>query len=195
MITYETHARKLIVNGYMVTPIVPYSKRPAFGRGWQLLENLNPDPMEYKNCGIGIVCGVGPNPVYAIDIDVVDQGAVSNISTEIVRMLGNIPVRVGRAPKQTFLYRGAGEYHKVCSENYSIGKIERLGKGQHFVAFGIHPDAKVPYTWVGPSPIDVPVSSLPEVPESFISSLNDSYAEYADIMGYDKIKGATVTLS
>jgi len=45
--------------------------------------------------------------------------------------------------------------------------VEFLGRGQQFVAFGVHPGTQKPYYWPdGDSPLDVPLSDLPEISEA-----------------------------
>jgi hypothetical protein len=85
--------------------------------------------------------------------------------------LGITPlVRVGRAPKVLLCYRSDIALKKIKTGRLLFGNgdaalVEALGKGQQFVAFGIHPTTKQPYRWLGPSPLDVAAVDLPAVAE------------------------------
>ncbi len=161
MITYGSHAKKLIDNGYYIIPIIPNSKRPAI-RDWTNPENYNPDPATHQNCGIGIICGYGEHPVYGVDIDITDEG-LSAIAMKA-------PLRVGRPPKKLFVFGGqtAGTA-KRASKRYDCGRIEVIGAGCQFVAFGIHPDTQRPYSWPGSSLLDVPAAALPLLPDLLVT--------------------------
>jgi len=45
----------------------------------------------------------------------------------------------------------------------TTAKLEILGEGQEFVAFGIHPDTMQPFAWPKVSPLDVPLAELPTI--------------------------------
>jgi len=56
-------------------------------------------------------------------------------------------------------------------------KLEFLGDGQQYAAFGIHPDTQQPYTWRGGEPGTVPRSALPEIDEASARALINAAAE------------------
>ena len=67
--------QKLIDNGYYIVPIAKGQKRPAVSK-WQDLRISSVDeikPYTDKGCGIGILTGIGPHAVAAIDIDSKDS--------------------------------------------------------------------------------------------------------------------------
>jgi RecA-family ATPase len=168
MITYGSHAKKLIDNGYYIIPIVPNLKRPAI-RDWTNPENYNSDPAKYQNCGIGIICGYGGYPVYGVDVDVTDE--------ELSAIDLSAPLRVGLPPKKLFVFRGpTAGIAKRASKRYDCGRIEVIGAGCQFVAFGIHPDARRPYSWPGSSPLDVPAAALPLLPD-----VGEIFARYENV--------------
>lgn len=174
MITYGEHAKKLIDNGYYVIPIVSRDKRPAI-KDWTNPENYNPDPDKYKNCGIGIICGYGENPVYGIDIDVYDKPISDSISL-------SAPCRIGKQPKALYVFRGpTAGVHKRQSAEYECGKIEAIGAGNQFVAFGIHPDVKRPYSWPEKSILDIPAKDLPLLPD--VQEIFSRYESLCDMLG------------
>lgn len=106
--------------------------------------------------GIGIVCGVGETPVIGIDIDVTDDRLSQRIMALAEETLGPAPVRTGRWPKTLLPYQldvlsGPVTWRKF---RFRIDGVEHLvevrGKGQQFVAVGVHPATGEPYTWNGP---------------------------------------------
>ena len=98
------------------------------------------------------------------------------------RHLGDTPLRrVGRAPKVLLVYRPApgSDLRKRTihlppfeDEDGSLvpQRVELLGRGQQFVAFGTHPDTGDRYAWgedgEGPSLLDVSPEETPEVDDA-----------------------------
>lgn len=103
----------------------------------------------------------------AIDIDVDDQLLVNSIIAQTRIELGNSPFeRIGRKPRCMLIYRAKGARigkRKISFRHRgSSFEIEILGHGQQFVAYGIHPDTKAKYRWVGRyNPANTPVRELP----------------------------------
>lgn len=108
--------------------------------------------------GVGIVCG----EVFAVDIDVTDSILAAKIRQMVHASFGPAPVRIGRPPKSLLVYRCTDEIKKHRLDFMgSDGKkhaIEILGKGQQFVAHGMHPCGK-PYSWENAE------STLPDITE------------------------------
>ena len=92
------------------------------------------------------------------------------------RELGVTPLRrVGQPPKRLLVYRAAGEpFRKAQTPELWKGdlkaKVEVLGHGQQFVAFGIHPDTGQPYAWDGPTPETMPLAELPAVTQEQVAA-------------------------
>src|SRR4051812_19870027 len=105
---------------------------------WKTLKNV----AAFTN--LGIACGA----VVAPDIDVYEAALADAIEALAVEMLGSTSLRrVGQEPKRLLLYRAAGgPIRKAQTPELLKGdlkaKVEVLGQGQQFVAFGIHPDTK-----------------------------------------------------
>ena len=178
---YEKYAQQLIDNGYQVVPIYPGTKRPV-GDDW--IKKLNRPPQDHAGCGIGIVCGVGENPVYAVDIDVTDQDFNKLIGSNFDAAA---PVRVGKYPKRVLLFRGPAGLRKITSAGYDVGKLECLGDGQQFVAFGIHPVTKKEYSWGEKSPLNTPTFELPELPSyDIVARVAKEFSESAELFGFKK---------
>jgi hypothetical protein len=115
---------------------------------------------------LGIACGV----IACVDIDVYDVDLAERVEALARQLLGSTAlVRVGQWPKRALVYRIAGgPLAKVQTPEFLKGefkaKVEVLGQGQQFVAFGIHPATRAPYEWAGVTPETLPAAELPTVP-------------------------------
>lgn len=118
----------------------------------------------------GLLCG----DLVAIDIDVPVPELAGQVEALASAMVGPSPLRrVGRAPKVLFCYRAEAPMRKASTPELFMPdgtkcQVEILGEGQQFVAFGIHPDTRAPYTWSHASPEAVALSALPVVAEGGI---------------------------
>lgn len=149
---YGQYAPKLIEFGYWPVPLYPSKKNP-YGNGWNKHDEPL-DPVRYSGCDVGILCGVGDYPVYAIDIDVRDKTVTYDIIMYIKKLLDtpNIFVRVGMKPKALIPVRMRSQgMPKRLSTKFDCGQVEILGYGQQFKCFGIHPDTGEPYKWASPN--------------------------------------------
>ena len=187
---------ELWVNGYRPVAVCNFDsdrlrspgKRPV-GLGWQQRARLaTPEaavmPALPHGCNSGLLC----DGLRALDIDFGDVETSAALSLLAFRMLGQTILRTRRTSgKVLLLYRAAlGEPRKralVADQ----GKIEVLGYGQQFVAFGTH-DSGAPLEWPAGSPAIVPRDSLPPVTEDQIGE----YLEAArGIVGADAVVNAT----
>jgi len=181
------HGLRMADAGYCIVPLAAGQKWPgeySNGRWWnmkaweflartptpeQLIENIWSN---WPGCGIGIACG-GYSRVIGVDIDVLDAEISGAIRRKFEELLGPTPlVRVGKAPKVLLAYRTTEPMEKL-----SFQPIEVLATGQQFVAFGVHPDTGLPYTWTNESPVETPVESLPLVtPAQVRAAVEAAYA-------------------
>ena len=106
----------------------------------------------------------------AFDIDITDDAAADAVAEKVQKKFedhGQILVRTGKAPKRAIPFRTDQPFLKITRDfiapNGSEQKIEFLGEGQQFVAFGIHPDTEQPYRWHGGDPSTVPLADLPYI--------------------------------
>lgn len=102
-----------------------------------------------RNCGVGIRTRKNP----AVDIDCPNDDAAKHMRLFVEMEVGFAPVRIGRAPKLLLLYTTDRPFTKVKSKVWTDddgneNAVEILGSGQQFVAFGIHPKTRKPYSWV-----------------------------------------------
>ncbi|MDZ7789718.1 MAG: phage/plasmid primase, P4 family [Xanthomonadales bacterium] len=170
---FKERGRALIDLGYLITPTWPDKKSPS-PDGWQ---NLRLDAAGFERMltsgftntrrrdnstyhvnpsshGVGVLCGVGPTPVAAVDVDTTDSALAARFADWCEEHLGFAPARVGQAPKTLLLYRAAEPgWRKTTSAWFkdSAGdkhRLEILGDGQQFVAHAVHPGTGQPYEWV-----------------------------------------------
>lgn len=161
MTNYKNQAITVYNNGYPIVPINKGIKAPRV-KGWQE-KDFRPSDI---SCGVGIKCGIGANPICAVDIDVTDAALAENLSSLYEDMAGYTVQRVGQAPKTMLVYKAADAgWSKATSQWFSEcewtlndknewvtegtpQRVELLGKGQQFVALHEHPDTLKPYEWV-----------------------------------------------
>lgn len=164
--TYAEIAPKLFDQGYEPLPILPGQKRPAV-HAWTTVDITEAKVEEWcrthGDCGVGLRTG----HLIAVDIDILDPDMAQKAAEITQLRLGTTVVRVGQWPKHLLLYRTESPFGKL-----RVGKIEVLGLGQQFVAFGIHPTTGRPYEWpLGDSPLDTALEDLPLVDETAIEML------------------------
>jgi hypothetical protein len=124
----------------------------------------------------GILC----DGLRAIDIDIDDRECASRCCGIIVGRFGEAPVRIrSNSSRCLILYRAAvGEPPKVVLAG-THGKIEVLGKGQQFVAYGMHPSG-VELEWLPEGPGVETLDSLISITED---ELLDILRECAPVIG------------
>lgn len=191
MSKFLERALRLHERGYVVLPVRPTLKRVVI-EGWPTLETTESDIHEwaksgYKNGNIGINTRFTP----AVDIDVYDADAAREMEEWITDHVGETCVRVGRAPKRLMVFRTDDPFRKM-SATYTDGqtehKIEVLGAGQQFVAYGIHPDTKKPYTWTSlDEPLDTPRSALPELTLDTAHDILDKFCLMCEARGWELV--------
>jgi AAA domain/Primase C terminal 1 (PriCT-1)/Bifunctional DNA primase/polymerase, N-terminal len=180
-------AAQLVANGYRVVPIDAVDRKrpePKVGN-WRDYVFAERDAKRYADDGVGILCGV----IRAVDIDVRDETLARQIEALLTEKLGAAPRRIGAAPKSLYLYRVAEAGPKITGASWSlpgvegVNRIEVLGEGQQFVAYGIHRDTQRPYVWNGAGdPLTVAADSLPLVTEAqlreFVQAADELLAEH-----------------
>ncbi len=157
--SYGSAAPTLLDHGYEPLPIKPASKAPAPSR-WSslLLDEAQVGNWAARWPGHGV--GLRTGRLVGIDIDLLDADLAHQAERIARERLGETPLaRVGRWPKRLLVYRAEQPFPKIRAAG-----VEVLGRGQQFVAFGIHPDTGQPYDWpLGETPLDVALEDLPVV--------------------------------
>lgn len=150
----------LFGNGYTTIPIYAHDsdnkgagKRPI-GKDWEKTVNTKEQIVGWGSRfpvnGIGILTKNTP----AVDIDIYDADASKHMANWVEANIGFAPCRIGRSPKKLFLFRTDEPFTKVKSAVWEddfgeMHAVEVLADGQQFVAYGIHPETKKDYYWVG----------------------------------------------
>lgn len=182
---------KLIENDYLVVPIAKGQKFPSI-KGWQVARLTADDCGLYGEAGIGFLCGVGPYPLRAIDVDCLNEGLVTAFTDWVQAKFDITLIRVGRAPKTLLVYRAEKEnVKKKTSAMYeNKQRLEVLGAGQQFVGFGIHPVTNQPYRWEGllGDPFNTPARKLTVITESQIDDIINQFEILAEKYGLRKIE-------
>lgn len=150
--------------------------------------------------GIGLVCGE-PDGVVGIDIDVLDEDAATLVQRVTEQVLGEAPRRVGRWPKRLLVYgvdmisppiKTAKLRFRSGDESTHEHLIEIRGRGQQFVAEGVHPGTGQAYEWDRRVP---PRDELVQVDSKQIHELIDALADTLAVAGWTvgRPSGGTIT--
>lgn len=192
---FAQHGERLIDNGYPIIPILPGLKRPRYD-GWQTQPLLTKDQARAMGLNGSSYDGVGVQTAYApaIDIDIYDEATANIISDWVDQHIGLGLERQGQFPKRLLLFRTDTPFTKTFSALYNIpgtsepSKVEILGAGQQFVAFGVHPDTQKPYIWSDESILERNYWSLPVLTHDMAKSVCRAFEAYADAQGWPKVK-------
>ncbi len=194
MTPYQRKAVSLVENGYAILPIQSGEKRPTFN-GWrQYQATVDRIEREWKGNGnIGILTDRTP----AIDLDIKDEAMALEMERVVLDLLGDAPVRIGMAPKRLLVFRTNAPFRKVDSGFFTDAegvqhKVEVLGEGQQFVAFGIHPDTRKPYRWVSlESPgDDLPAEDLSLMTADDARAVVEAFIQRAEARGWVRASAA-----
>jgi len=177
--TYATLGPKLLAQGFEPIPVVGKGQLPDGKSGlfkdWQTV-SLHPEQVQYwASNGKGhLNVGLRTAALAPIDVDIYDAEVSTRVVTSLLARFGDAPQRIGQAPKALLVYAAQAPGTKITSPiwispNGKENRVEVLGIGQQFVAFGTHPDTKKPYTWVGKSIADLDVWNLPTVDRESIA--------------------------
>lgn len=195
---FLSRALRLLEQGYTVVPIQAGSKRPSGkeAEGWaeryydeKTLRRLA--ERGYQDGNIGINAKDAP----AVDLDVYDEAVAQEMEDWIIANYGDAPVRVGQAPKRLLAFRTDEPFRKMSSTWRDLAghehKIEILGAGQQYVAFGTHPDTKRPYTWTSlDTPLDTPLADLPGLTHLDAAEIVKHFEEVCERLGWTRKAGS-----
>jgi hypothetical protein len=176
-------------NGYNPLPL--HGKVPA-GKAWTTSYNdLNEEQIRSwdrfwpEHTNTGILAKRTPG----LDLDLFNPQAAEACEAHVRERFeerGYVMTRIGRAPKRLIPFRTDAAFKKLTlqfapTNGGSGDKIELLGDGQQFAAFGIHPETHEPYSWHGGSPLtvnhdDVPYASLDDA-QKLLGELRDICAD------------------
>jgi hypothetical protein len=164
----QMHGREIAENGYSIIPLIPGNKYSKI-KGWQkidstpaMVEFWHENGFEYG--GIGVLTKNNP----AIDIDIRDEEIADMVKDFITKEFNSTVFRTGQPPKCLSPFKTDKPFKKIKSQKFQSPdgnehQIEILADGQQFVAYGIHPDTKKPYTYSGDDLLSVKSDDLPEL--------------------------------
>lgn len=177
----DQYGDRLTANGYPVIPVWPGAKCPgrfSSTRGWEGYRDWTRhcDRLSsmfemgvwrrWPGCAVGVACG----KVGAFDIDILDEGLAMEIEARARAELGDTPaVRIGQAPKRLLVYRLDKPFRPVKRH-----PLEFLAHGNQFVAYAIHPETGLPYSWPHEGLDEVDASRLPVVSEERVLRFMDA---------------------
>jgi Bifunctional DNA primase/polymerase, N-terminal len=184
---------RLLNNGFTPTPC---DGKRALLDGWASLHVPTVPQIEgweetHPRCrNTGLLTRLNP----AFDIDTPDEDAaqaLEDLTRQRFGDLGRILVR-GRqeSHKRAIPFQCADPFKKIAVPFVEGGKLELLGDGQQFIAFGDHPDTRRPYVWEnGDSPLSVRRSDLPPIAEDEARAhMADSVKLLVDHFGFQVLK-------
>lgn len=155
----KNYGNVLISRGYEICRAQLGTKRPV-GYGWQKKPLEPADVIKHPNYSVGIITKHTP----AIDIDVDDEECATLVRNFIDECFDSPPFRYGKKPRQLAIFKTSEPFKKLMSNKYvdEIGlehRVEILGDGQMFVAYGKHKSGKE-YRWTEEPPL---LNDLPEL--------------------------------
>ena len=171
----------IIANGY--EPVLCNGKVPVMS-GWQkgtvTAEYIAAKRAEYPEA---INTGLRTGALVGVDIDIKNADHAAQMKALTFKTLGETPlVRVG-AKGFMLCYSNATPIKKCMVAAKDGTKVEILGTGQQFIAYGIHPDTNQLYQWINIDdlgsldPLNVSFSELPVVtPYQLRTFLHDAEA-------------------
>lgn len=188
--TLEQVGQKLVRHGYNIIPVKPNSKRPSVDN-WTELHADSRQVSKWVESGMrdhGVGITTLRTPI--VDIDVYDDEIAEQIENWCVENIGEAPVRVGLHPKRALLYRVNEPFKKVLSRTFfnewdERCRVEIQSDGQHFVAYGIHPDTRAPYRWeTDETPLNTPVADLPAITREQAVAVAQEFERLASEKGW-----------
>lgn len=155
--------------------------KAPIGKNWgDLARQDPPDCITRPPVAHALNTGILTDGLRAIDIDVDDPEIAARCRSLVVQAFGEAPIRMRRnSSRCLILYRAAtGAPSKVVVAG-TRGKVEVLGKGQQFVAFGRHPTG-ADLEWFPDAPGEETADALPAIAEDALFDVLDQLAPLID---------------
>lgn len=183
-------------SGFRPVPVLNSDKAPL-GRDWGNAARKDPpDGVRFQPVPHALNTGLLADGLRAIDIDIDDTDLAVRVRSIVVGRFGEAPIRMrANSPRCLVLYRAAAGQPAKAVLAGRLGKVEVLGRGQQFVAFGLHPSG-VALEWFPEAPGIELVENLPAVPEEGIAALFAELAPLLDaevpvrVNGHDRVHEA-----
>ena len=176
----EVHSlrKALGSNGFAPVAVHTGAKRPS-GKGWtERARLIPPDAVTQWPDSSAMSTGILCDGLVAVDIDVDDAAVAGIVLQAAYHFLGAAPMRTRRdSARCLLLYRANEGEPSKRSVSGNVGKIEALGRGQMFVAYGYHPDGAA-YQWTPCAPDAFTRGKLPAVSQDALSAFLEAVAPY-----------------
>jgi hypothetical protein len=197
----EKSDARLIANGY--EPVATEGKIPR-GTGWQNRPNaIDAIATERTVHPEATNTGLRTGRLAGVDNDLHEQEHAAQVNALTRKRLGDTIERIG-SKGSMLCYRNESPVSKITISGTYSGRQERveiLGTGQQFVAYGIHPDTGKPFNWtdadigINADPLTVPFKELPEVTPTALREFAKEVAALLDDLGYTDIKVSGLTVA
>jgi hypothetical protein len=128
-----------------------------------------PDPRQLNT---GVLC----DGLRAIDIDVDNPTLCRAIQNKAMTMFGETIIRYrDNSPRILMVYRAASGAPPKAHVASELGKVEVLGHGQQFVAYGVHSSGS-PLRWMPEAPHEATLQGLPALTEAQVREFLEACA-------------------
>ena len=186
---------QLVYNGY--EPI-PCQGKAAVALGWQsgVIDLARVRQMRELH-DAATNTGLRTGHLAAIDVDVRDPAHAEQIAALADDLFGPTPLRRFGSKGIMLCYQNRSPIRKIAVVTDAVrpgefaDKVEVLGSGLQFVAFGDHPDTKRPFQWLGrtdfdeeANPLNTPLDTLPQVTPDSLRLFAEKCAALCLSLGY-----------
>ena len=185
---------QLILNGY--EPI-PTQGKAAVVNGWQSGPIDSARIQAMRSVAPGATnTGLRTGTLVAPDIDIENPEHAAQFIALAESVFGYTPLQRFGSKGMMLCYRADTPMRKITITTDSEAKIEILGQGQQFVAFGTHPGTGKPFEWRGArfdeddqnesiaTPLNTPLDSLPLVTPAQVKDFAQQCVETLQRLGY-----------
>lgn len=153
------------------------------GKDWG--DRARQEPPEAAAAAADSLCmntGILGDGLRAIDIDIDDPAIAHEARWYVEEIFGETITRTRAGSRRcTLVYRAAEGAPRKRVVSGDLGKVEILGAGQQFVAYGQHWETGATLEWLNGSPADRRLESLPAVTEMQVGWLLQSLAELVGV--------------
>ena len=149
------------------------------GKGWTDRARMNPpDAATSWPESSALSTGILGDGLVAVDIDIDDSSITAIVLQAALHYLGESPKRIRRdSSRCLLLYQASEGEPSKRSISGTVGKVEALGSGQQFVAFGVHPSGAA-YEWAPCAPDAFDRDKLLPVSKDALSAFLEAVAPY-----------------
>lgn len=180
----------LLSENYPIIPIPPRSKAPIL-KGWPKIKATEDLVARWSEAaqGVGIITG----DLVGVDIDVDDPYLADEFTKYCELLFGGFPVRRSQNGRALIVLRAKEPRAKRVSAKVKnldgfpgdAPKLELLGVGQQFVAYGIHEKTGQPYYWEGCPLHEWGYFDIPIVDSDDLTGLLDYFETLCEEHGYE----------